>query len=97
MGGYSKDTHPLTHLFTKKYKVYLVEEGDDLRERVLTAKVREAKIEPEYYEPEEIYTGIGDIAIMPAGRLNGVTLTIDIERDSQGHYFTITDFTKEEE
>lgn len=97
MGGFSKD-NPLNHVLTKKkYKIFLVEEDDDLRERVLECASSKVEIEAHYDEPDSIYSGSGDFIVKPANMLNGVTITIDVDADPHGHYFRITDFSKEEE
>lgn len=98
MNGFSKDIHPLANFLgaPSNYKVYIVDESDELHERVLTAKIRTAKIEPQYYEPEDVFL-TRDMVLVPPGHITGVKIEIDVEQAPEGHFFTITDFTKEEE
>lgn len=96
MNGFSKD-NPLNHVLTKKkYKVFLVEEDDDLRERVLECVSSKVEIEAHYGESENF--GFGpDFLVKTADALDGVTITIDVDRSPYGHYFRVTDFSKEED
>lgn len=98
MNGFSQNIHPLVNFLgaPSNYKVYIVDESDELRERVLTARIKKAKIEPEYYDPEGVFLR-PDMVLMPPGRITGVKIEIDVEQAPEGHFFTITDFTKEED
>lgn len=80
----------------KRYKLFLVEEDDDMRERVLSAKVRsfEIKHEPEY---DDIHVDASILAVNRFVVRDNVTLTLNLEPQQDGVVFRVEDFTKEDE
>lgn len=76
----------------KAYKVFLVEEGDDLRERVISATSKNIQID---YEPvyEDIDTLLCSSKIFKTDEK--ITLTIELAKREDGSYYTVENFYEE--
>lgn len=79
----------------KTYKVFLVEEDDDLRERVISARSRDLKID---YEPN--YDDVVVDQLLCASKIfktgETVTMTLELVPRADGIFFTIENFLEED-
>jgi len=78
----------------KRYKIFIVEEDDDERERVLSGIAQTVSIDTKY---NDIDLMGDDITVLRMPHINGATITLDMVPNADGSIMRYENFNEEED